>query len=192
MLVNCLGWGWDCGPHLSLPLTHSNSSLCFGDEDVWPGVGSGCPRSQHKARWSWCVSLKQVPGSVVAPLPSGLVRLPQQSGLGTGQEEGNRPLIQGTREWSGVSPLPFTLRAVTLPPSPTDKPPVPPNQVSLLLHACSAELDQLPLMVCPPGPLPGSGGGGGEAKKRTVRGRAPHSLTSDLFMASRIKSKPLT
>lgn len=51
------------------------------------------------------------------------------------------------------------------PPSPTGKPPVPPNQVSLLLHACSAELDQLPLMACRPGPLPGLGVGEGKLRK---------------------------
>lgn len=70
-----------------------------------------------------------------------------------------------------VSPLPFALRALPLPPSPADKPPVPPNQVRLLLHACAAELDQLPLMACRPVPLPGSGRGGGEAKTRTMSGK---------------------
>lgn len=64
-----------------------------------------------------------------------------------------------------VSPLPFALRALTLPPSPADKPPVPPNQVSLLLHACAAELDQLPLMACRPVPLPGSGVGEGKLRR---------------------------
>lgn len=63
-----------------------------------------------------------------------------------------------------MSPLPFALRAVTIPPSPTDKPSVSSNQVSLLLHGCSVELDQLPLMACRPGPLSGSGGGVGEGK----------------------------
>lgn len=53
-----------------------------------------------------------------------------------------------------------------LPPSlPADKPPVLPNQVSLLLHALSAELDQLPLMACRPGPLLGSGVGEGKLRK---------------------------
>lgn len=65
------------------------------------------------------------------------------------------------------APLPLALRAVTLPPFlPADKPPVPPNQVSLLLHARSAELDQLPLMACRPGPPPGSGVGEGMLRQK--------------------------
>lgn len=77
------------------------------------------------------------------------------------------------------------------PPSlPADKPPVPPNQVSLLLHARSAELDQLPLMACRPGPLPGSAVGEGKLRREVSGKGLPTSLDLDLFKASRIKSKP--
>lgn len=61
--------------------------------------------------------------------------------------------------------LPYTVRALIPPPQPpADKPPVPCNQVSSLLCAPSAELNQLPLMACGSPPLPGSRGGGGKVR----------------------------
>lgn len=95
--------------------------------------------------WSRGLSRKGGAGS------SQGVLLPSPSSQGWGLcSRGDRPLPQET-QWPSIPP-PFPLPPVRL-PSPTDKPPVPPNQVSLLLHACSAELYQLPLMACRPGPL---------------------------------------
>lgn len=74
---------------------------------------------------------------------------------------------------------------------PADEPPVPYNQVSLLLCAHSAELNQLPLMACGPPPLLARGGGG-EAETPAGSGKGPpHSLLSDLSLATRTTSKPL-
>jgi hypothetical protein len=49
---------------------------------------------------------------------------------------------------------------------PADRPPAPVIRLALAqLHACSAELDQLPLMACPPGPLYGPGVEEGKLRK---------------------------
>lgn len=115
---------------------------------MWLGVGSGPVRSQHKVLVG--LGCESEMGSVAGVkgalrehhLPSP--RLGQAShhySCGQGRllcSRRDRPLTQETQEGPSITPLPFAL-----PPSPSDKPPVPHNQVSLLHHACSAELDQL-------------------------------------------------
>ena len=125
------------------------------------------------AAWSWegCVKVTaQGSGGAGVCAPDGgkaplavLVHLPPAVRVG-GRAEA--PLQGRQTPHSGDPRLPWPSEPVTLPSSlPADKPPVPPNQVSLLLHAHSAELGQLPLMACRPGPPPGSGVGEGKLRK---------------------------
>lgn len=142
--------------HWPLPLRDSSSGLCLGDKSVWPGVGSGSSRSQH---WALVEQGFEPEGggfsqAVLPPLLLGLARLPQWSGLGTGMAGGS--VLGETDPHSGdpsgpawaPSLCPRSSYPPSLPPSPTDEPPVPPNQVSLLLHAHSAEQYQLPPVAC--------------------------------------------
>ena len=125
------------------------------------------------AAWSWegCVKVTAQGGGgarVCAPGwgqgPSGSAGAPAPGHQGWGQGRGS---VAGKTDPSlGRPPLPWPSKPVTLPASlPADRPPVLPNQVSLLLPAHSAELGQLPLMACRPGPPPGSGAGEGKLRK---------------------------
>lgn len=136
------------------------------------GLELGVALQGHRTRqwWNWGPEGGGLSGRAASPSP----RLAEASpAVRVGARVRGRRLAphSGDPRVARVSPLPFALRALALPPSPADKPPVPPNQVRLLLHAWAAELDQLPLMACRPVPLPGSGRGGGEAKTRTMSGK---------------------
>lgn len=118
---------------------------------MWPGVRSGSSRLQHKATqlglesgrgwglWQYCRPSPRLGEATPAFRVRGQGRVLHSR---TG-----RPLAPEIQEWPSMPPLPsLSEQSPTLPPA--DKPPVPYNQVSLLLCAHSAELNQLPLMVC--------------------------------------------
>lgn len=135
------------------------------------GLELGVALQGHRTRQRWNWGPERGVGPLRQsglPFPQTCRGLPSSQGWGQSKRQETGPSLRRPKSGPACPPFPSPSEQS---PSPADKPPVPRNQVSLLLHACAAELDQLPLMACRPGPLPGPGRGGGEAKKRTRSGK---------------------